>query len=121
MVRVPWREALEARQLRLTPLIRFELLYGARSGAGFDELADFLSLLPPVPLSPSILGAAEAAMRALAHKSAGAHRIPFADYCAAAAAEAIGGGVLHYDRDYDKLAEVLEFESIWLTQPGSLP
>lgn len=60
-------------------------------------------------------------MRRLAHRSAGAHRIPFADYCAAAAAEAIGGAVLHYDRDYDRLTEVMEFESIWLAPPGSIP
>jgi hypothetical protein len=29
--------------------------------------------------------------------------------------------VLHYDRDYDKLAEVMEFESVWLAAPGWVP
>jgi len=60
-------------------------------------------------------------MRTLAHRSAGAQRIPVVDYLVAAAAEAIGGAVLHYDRDYDRLAEVMEFESIWLAPPGSIP
>jgi hypothetical protein len=29
--------------------------------------------------------------------------------------------VIHYDRDYDTLADLLEFESIWLAAAGTLP
>jgi len=29
--------------------------------------------------------------------------------------------VIHYDRDYDTLAELMEFESIWLAPAGRLP
>ena len=60
-------------------------------------------------------------MRALAHRSAGAHRIPIVDYLVAAAAQEINGTVLHYDADYDLLAAVMDFESAWLAPPGSLP
>lgn len=60
-------------------------------------------------------------MRQLAHRSAGAQRLPTVDYLIAAAAQEIGGAVLHYDRDYDTLAEVMEFESLWLAEAGSLP
>lgn len=60
-------------------------------------------------------------MRALAQRSAGAHRISVADYFIAAAAQDIGAAVLHYDRDFDRLAEVMEFESVWLAPPGSIP
>jgi hypothetical protein len=60
-------------------------------------------------------------MGALACRSAGAHRLPVVDYLVAAAAQETGAAVLHYDHDYDTLAEVLEFESVWLATPGSLP
>jgi len=39
---------------------------------------------------------------------------------AAAGAETSGAAVLHDDRDCDTLAEVMEFESIWLAPAGSL-
>jgi hypothetical protein len=29
--------------------------------------------------------------------------------------------VLHYDRDYDTLTEIMDFESVWVAPPGSLP
>jgi predicted nucleic acid-binding protein len=38
----------------------------------------------------------------------------------AAAAQEAGVGVLHYDRHYDRLAKVLNFESVWIAPPGSL-
>ena len=72
------------------------------------------------PLTTSVIRAAEEGMRALAHRSAGAHRLPIVDYFLAAAAQEAGGAVLHYDRDYDALAQVMAFESIWLAPAGSL-
>jgi predicted nucleic acid-binding protein len=60
-------------------------------------------------------------MRALAHRSAGSQRLPVVDYLVAATAQEMGAAVLHYDRDYDTLAEVMEFESIWLAPAGALP
>jgi hypothetical protein len=40
--------------------------------------------------------------------------------CAVAAAAAgRGAGVLHYDRHFDPLCEVLGIESIWIAEPGS--
>jgi hypothetical protein len=59
-------------------------------------------------------------MRTLAHRSSGAQRIPIVDYLVAAAAQETGAAVLHYDHDYDTLAEVMAFESIWLALRGSL-
>jgi hypothetical protein len=67
------------------------------------------------------LGVDPYAMRTLAHRSAGAQRIPVVDYLIAAAAQETGAAVLHYDRDYDTLAEIMGFESVWLAPPGSLP
>ena len=60
------------------------------------------------------------AQRALAR--VGHHRLPPVDLLVAALADRHGLGVLHYDRDYDLLAENagLRFESVWLAPAGSL-
>ena len=56
-------------------------------------------------------------MRALAHRCAGAQRIPIVNYLLAAAAQETQAAVIHYDHDYDTLAEVMIFESAWLASP----
>jgi predicted nucleic acid-binding protein len=120
-VRDPWIEALLADRVRLSPVVKLEILLSARGGGDFDAIQDELDALRTAPLSSSVLRSAEASMRALAHRSAGAHRIPIVDYLVAAAAQEINGTVLHYDADYDLLAAVMDFESAWLAPPGSLP
>jgi predicted nucleic acid-binding protein len=120
-VREAWKRALRADRLRISPAVRLEILLSARDGDSFDTLAEQLSALRPAPLSISVLRAAEDAMRTLAHRSANAHRIPIVDYLLAAAAQEGGAAVIHYDHDYDTLAEVMSFESIWLAPPGTLP
>jgi len=107
--------------MRLLPLVRSEILFSARNGDEFDRLAEQLGSIRAAPLDNSVIRAAETAMRALAHRSAGAQRLPIVDYLLAAAAQEVGAAVLHYDRDYDTLAEVLEFESIWLAPAGTIP
>lgn|GEM_PF-3170784 len=39
------------------------------------------------------------------------------DYLVAATAQETGAAVLHYDHDYDTLAEIMGFESLWLAPP----
>jgi len=116
-----WVAALLDDRMRLLPLVRTEILFSARNGDQFDRLAEQLGSIRAAPLGSSVIRAAETAMRTLAHRSAGAHRLPIVDYLLAAAAQELGAAVIHYDRDYDTLAEVLEFESIWLAPAGSLP
>jgi predicted nucleic acid-binding protein len=120
-VRVPWTEALLGRRLRLSPAARLEILFGARDGETSDLLAERLAAISPAPLTPSVVEAATAAMREMTHRSAGAQRLPIVDYLLAAAAQELGAAVIHYDHDYDVLAEVMEFESVWLAPPGTLP
>lgn len=110
-----------ADRMRLSPAVRLEILLSARGADAFDLLAQQLSALRPAPLTRAVARAAETAMRQLAHRSAGAQRIPIVDYLNAAAAQETGAAVIHYDRDYDTLREVMAFESVWLARPGSLP
>lgn len=120
-VRERWTQALRADRLCLAPVIRLEILFSARGGDEFDALAETLSALRGTQLSGSVVNAAEDAMRSLARRSHGAHRLPIVDYVLAATAEQMGAAVLHYDSDYDTLAEVMEFESAWLAPRGSIP
>ena len=120
-VRDGWIEALRIGRLRLTPTARQEILRSARDSITFDELAEELSMVRSAPLTPAVFRAADAAMRTLAHRSAGAHNMPITDYQIAAAAQEIGAAVIHYDRHFDILAEVMAFESVWLAPRGSLP
>lgn len=120
-VREPWLDALLGDRLRLSPLIRIEILLSARGGDEFDLLAERLDTIRPAPLSATIVRAAETGMRALAHRSDGTQRLPIVDYLVAASAQELGAAVIHYDRDYDLLAEVMEFDSIWLAPAGALP
>ncbi len=116
-----WKSAAQAGLLRITPITRLEILFSARDDTSFDGLLESLSTLRPIRLTSTIANAAEGAMRSLANRSHGAHRLPVADYLVAAAAQETGAAVLHYDHDFDTLAEVMEFESIWLAPPGSMP
>jgi predicted nucleic acid-binding protein len=120
-VREGWIEALLGGRLRVSPIARLEILLSARSGKDFDVLAERLAALRTAPLTATIARAAQDAMRMLAHRSAGVQRIPVVDYLIAAAAQETGAAVLHYDRDYDTLAEIMAFESVWLAPPSSLP
>jgi predicted nucleic acid-binding protein len=120
-VRDAWVEALLGDRMRLSPAVRLEILLSARDGEGFDATQSGLDAVRIAPLNPSVLRTAEAAMRALAHRFAGTHRIPIVDYLVAAAAQEINATVLHYDADYELLAEVMDFESAWLGPRGSLP
>jgi predicted nucleic acid-binding protein len=52
----------------------------------------------------------------------GHHRLPPVDLLIAALADRHGLGVLHYDHDYDLIAEKtdLAFDSVWLAARGSI-
>lgn len=120
-VAAEWRRAAECRQHATCPIVTLELLHSARDGAGFDTRAAELAVLRDIPISRSVTNAALGAYRALAHRQPLLHRsVQLADLLIAAAAADPNVGVLHYDADYDTLAEVLSFESRWIAPPGTL-
>jgi predicted nucleic acid-binding protein len=97
-----------AAELCLCPVIELEILYSARSAAEFETLSADLGLFRSLRVDTQTLETARGAQRALAES--GRHRIPMPDLLIAACAEQHGAGVLHVDRHYETLAEVLEFE-----------
>lgn len=102
----------------ITPIVRMEVLYSARSSSEYVELETDLDALRILRNDRAVTDAAMSAIGELAERSDGYHRVPFTDaLIAAAAAEHGAVPVLHHDTHFDKLAEVLTFQSIRL--PGS--
>ena len=120
-VRDEWAEALLGGQIATCPIVKFEILFAARSGTDYDQLDENFGALRDIPITRSVTNAALAAMRQLAHRNPPQHRAPkIPDTLIAAAAQDGAVGVLHYDHHFDLLAEVLSFESRWIAPPGSI-
>ena len=94
--------------------------YSARSAADLRAILSRLEELPRIAVDGDVERLALAAHRELA--DVGHHRLVPSDLVIAACAHRAGGGVLHYDRDYDLIGEHtrLSFESVWLAEPGTL-
>jgi predicted nucleic acid-binding protein len=113
--------ALRNGQIATCPIVNLELLYSTRDGESFDALGADLAQLRDIPITRSVTNAAQRALRTLAHMRQSRHRsVPLPDLLIAAAAEDAAVGVLHYDEDFDTLAQVLDFESRWIAPRGSL-
>jgi predicted nucleic acid-binding protein len=103
-----------------TPFL-LEAGWSARSARHHDELLADLLQLPRLRITAQVEDAALDAQHELAHR--GHHRgASPSDLLIAACAHVHGAGVLHYDGDYDVLAELSElvFESHWLASAGML-
>jgi predicted nucleic acid-binding protein len=84
-----------------------EQLYSARSSADYDRLAEELrATLPRADAPPDILDRALALQRDLAHHHGMWHRTPIPDLLIAETAVHHGLGVVHVDRDFERIAEV---------------
>ena len=116
-----WIATARAGELVACPIVTLELLYGARNRDEAENVATALAALRQAPVTRSVTDAAIRAVRDLASAGAdGNHRVPTADALIAAAAAQRGFGVLHYDHDFDRLAEVFSFTSQWIAPAGSV-
>jgi predicted nucleic acid-binding protein len=120
LARAPWAAALRGRQIATCSIVTLELVYSARNAQELAIVEAEQALLRDIPVATSAQRAAIAALRELATHGPGQHRVPLADALIAAAAQDVGVDVLHYDHHYDRLAEVLRFNSIWVAPAGTL-
>jgi predicted nucleic acid-binding protein len=120
-VHADWERALRGGQIATCAIVVLELLYSTRAADEYDRLAADLAHLRDVPIARSVTWTALTALGELAHAGPLHHRsVRLPDLLIAAAAADAGLGVLHYDRDFDTLATVLPFKSLWLAPAGSL-
>ena len=113
--------ALVDGELATCDMVRLELLYSTRNPREFAAIREELAALPDCPITP---GQWQRALWVYEQLSArgGAHQrsVKHPDLLIAAAAEAAGIAVLHYDEDYDRIAEITGQPTRWLAPAGSL-
>jgi predicted nucleic acid-binding protein len=99
-------------------LIDLEVVYGSRARDVADVVEERLAL-PLAPIDSSVLDRAVQVAAGLART--GQHRgAKPVDLVIAAAAEAAGLSVLHYDNDYDRIAAVTNQPTEWIAPAGTL-
>ena len=113
--------ALVDGELATCDMVRLELLYSARNADEFAEIREELAALPDCPIEKAQWERALWVYEQLSAQG-GTHQrsVKHADLLVAAAAEAAGIAVLHYDEDYDRIAEVTGQSTRWLAPKGSL-
>jgi len=100
-------------------IVDLELLYSAPSPSTYRELAKALLATPRVPMTEAVVDRALAVQALLAGDSA--HRsVPLPDLLIAAAAEAAGLTVLHYDADFERISRLTDQPVQWVVPRGSV-
>jgi predicted nucleic acid-binding protein len=99
-------------ELCVCAITRLEMLQSARSSKEYRQVEEDLSGFHDLRINAETILTALTAHRELGEK--GRHRIPIPDLLIAACAQQHQAAVLHVDRHYDVLAEVLAFEPVRL-------
>jgi hypothetical protein len=116
-----WQRRLAANEVATCAQLRLEILFTARSAPDYENLA--LELLGLVQLD---CGAAQFeraldVQAQLARRGGLHHRsVKIADLVIAACAEASDAVIWHYDKDFDRIAEITGQPSDWVAPRGSL-
>ncbi|HZV72881.1 MAG TPA: PIN domain nuclease [Conexibacter sp.] len=100
-------------------VIDLEVLYSAESPRAYADLATALRVLPRVHVTEEIVDRALEVQGRLAERSQ--HRgVPLPDLIVAACAESADLTVMHYDADYERIAEVTGQSVQWVVPRGSV-
>jgi predicted nucleic acid-binding protein len=106
----PWSIIRSA--TRVCARSRFELLYSARSPSDYERLDADLDALHELRIDAETIAIARTAQRELATMSR--QRVPIPNLLIAACAHQHQADVLHDDRHYETLANVLSFTPVLL-------
>ena len=110
---------IEAGEAATCAIIDLEVLYSTRNQADHTRTRARRALAyRHIPLTEGVFRRAIDVQGLLAVR--GYHRLPIPDLIIAAAAEAAGMTVLHYDADFDAIAAVTHQEMEWVAPRGSL-
>lgn len=116
-----WEVALDADEVGICDQVRLEILSSARSAEDYRALGEELAALRPIVCDEATFERALEVQGQLAHVGSLHHRsVKIADLIIAAAAEAAGATVWHYDADYERIAAVTRQPTEWIAPRGSL-
>ncbi|MEV0202490.1 PIN domain nuclease [Nonomuraea sp. NPDC050691] len=108
-----------ARVIATCNVIDLELVYSARDQAHCERIVRAQRQCIMLPVDVQVQMRARTVQVELVKK--GQHRgVSTNDLLIAACAEVHGATVLHYDRDFDFIAEVTGQPSLWVAPPGSV-
>ena len=100
-------------------IVELELLYSTTSRATYRALAEALRGMPHVAVEEADFRRALEVQAMLAERSQ--HRaVPLPDLLIAASAERAELAVLHYDADFDRIAELTGQRTQWIVPRGSV-
>lgn len=100
-------------------IVDLELLYSTRDRATYRALTEALRGMPRVSVTDDAVNRAIAVQAMLAERSQ--HRaVPLPDLLVAACAERADLTVLHYDADFDRVAELTGQPTQWIVPRGSV-
>lgn len=117
-VKAVTRPLIRDGRLRRASISDLEIGFSARNGAEWDDLQAVLRPCPLETITASHINAAKRTQRALAERGLRGRKIP--DLLIAAVAQSSGLTVLHYDRDYDLIAELTGQATKWVVPAGSI-
>ena len=121
VLRRSFDEALVDGQLATCNMVRLELLHSTRSASEFAEIREELTSLPDCPIDKAQWDRALWVYERLSAQGGTFQRlVKHPDLLIAAAAEAAGVAILHYDEDYDRIAAITGQPTRWLAPAGSL-
>ncbi len=117
------REVLEpllvAGEIATCDIVDLELLYSAASRTTYRALAEALRGMPRAPIEEGCMRRALEVQAMLAERSQ--HRaVPLPDLLVAACAEQADLVVLHYDADFERIAELTGQATQWIVARGSV-
>lgn len=116
-----WLEYLQRDALAVCDQARLEILFSARSATNYDEISDELAGLHYLPIDADVFQLALDTQRRLAFIGGLHHRsVKIADLLIAASAKIGGATVLHYDADFDRIADITGQPVQWIAERGSL-
>lgn len=105
-------------QVATCAVIDLEVLYSARSLGDYQQILAERGALPALPLTETVAARALDVQHLLARR--GQHRVPVPDLLIAATAEINGVAVIHYDADYDTIAQVTLQPVEWVVPRGTI-
>ena len=110
---------IEAGEAATCAIIDLEVLFSARNAKEHERIRTRRELAYVyVPLNDEVFRRAIEVQAKLAKGAQ--HRLPIPDLIMAAAAEAAGLTVLHYDADFDRIAKVTRQPVEWVVPQGSV-
>ena len=114
-------DAIDGDRVAVCDPVKLELLYSARGLGEFRQLAEELEALRQCPVGPREWRRALTVYEALAMQG-GRHQrqVKHFDLLIAAAAEAAGLAVVHYDEDYERIAAITGQPVVWARPRGSI-